>query len=127
MLAEVPAMIAPEDDDGITSKGEAIQFSQHITQQLIGIAGAGEVSVAHHPMEVIRVFIKIPQMVGAEFTAAFQLLRGVIWASPVVGELYFFRVVEIPVFLGGVEWQVRADKAAGKKEGFAFLLETLEI
>ena len=44
VVAEVPTVIAPEDDDGIFGETEAVEFGEHFTDLGVGVTYAGLVT-----------------------------------------------------------------------------------
>ncbi len=127
VLAEVPTVVAPEHDDGSVRKAESIEFGEDIAGEFVGVAGAGEVAVAHGAMELVGVGVHVREVIAAELAAALELFGCLGGALAVGGELDRIALIEVPVFFRRVEGHVGFEKSAGEKKRLPFLLETLQI
>ena len=118
MLAELPAVVAPKDDDGVVGKAEPVERIEELADLRVGVADAGIVA-----MDELAGGLAIHGTgggnpgIGAELAGGVDSTVGcVLGRVVVVGDVDLVEVVEIPVFLRSIERQVRFEKADGEEE-----------
>ena len=124
VVAEVKAVIAPQDDDGVVGKLEAVEFVEHATDLRIRKTGGGIVAVNQFP----GVFVRERALRGniailAKFAPAG---RRISWGAggrfAAFGKLEGFAVVEIPVTFRRAEGEMRFKNSDREKEWFGRIL-----
>lgn len=122
VFAEVPAVIAPEDDDGVVGDAKFVEAGDDFANLGIGVGDAGGVVASDFEGKggvVIGIFA--PTVVFHELTGAvpggfafgfFRVRDGWEFGVFVMGE----------VFGGSAEGEVGAEDAGGEEEGFCFFI-----
>lgn len=117
VLAEVPAVIGGEDDDGVVGELEAIEGGENAASLGIDITDAGEIA-ADGGTSLLRrgsdVIAGNGNAAGGEGNVGFIV-------GGLVRKRDFVEGVEVEVFGGGDERQVRAVKADGEEEGLVLV------
>src|SRR6266581_2342594 len=118
VIAEVPAMIAPEDDNGIGRQAEMIQFVQHTANLGIHITDSGVIAMDQCARLLIveragwwNVAV-LPQFTPSGWGIGRRAFR----RSAQSRQLEGIALIKIPVFLRRAKWQVRFQKADGDEE-----------
>ena len=119
VVAEVPAVVAPEDDDGVGGEGGGVQGVEDEAELGVHVGGGGIVAVDEAAGGgVVDVAFFGHVAVLAEFAAELAgVVGGVSGGLGDLGHGDVGAVVEVPVFLGGDEGEVGADEADGEEEG----------
>jgi len=124
MIAKVPAMVTPQDDDGVFGEPQSIQLVEHATGLRVHVARRGVIAMDQRPLQLVRQLAAGGNvLVPAKFAAG---LRGVagrshgrgLWRS----QLERGRVVQIPIFLGRDERQVWLEKSDRQEERLLVVL-----
>ena len=125
VLAELPAVVAPEDDDGIVRQAFLLEGVQHEADLRVHVADGGVVTVTETTREGVADLTAV-----GDIGVAFELAVGVTdeaWGAGgkfLVGrDVDLGRVIEIPIFLGRDEREVRLGHADGQEEGLPALLQ----
>lgn len=117
VFAEVPAVVAPEDDEGVFGEAEFGELGDDFSDLGIGIGDAGGVVAADFCGEfsiLARIFA--PAVVFHEFTGAMP--GGFAFRLFGVRDGREFRVfVVLEIFGRGAEGEVGAEDAGGEEEG----------
>ena len=129
VLRKVPAVIAPEDDDGVFREIEPLQLIEHAADLRIGEAHAGVVAAQHLQRHRIRQRAGFwHTCVGAELAGVVDgNLRCVFGRVVVRGELQTAFGIEIPIFLGADEGQVRLEETGGDEKRLTAFLHAAEV
>ncbi len=123
MLPQVPAMIAPENHNGASVQVQTYKLVQDFSDLSIGIADTGIVPMNQFPGKIVgdrstgRNTGISPQLTKGMK----RLLRGIIRRMIVPRKAYLF-IVNLPIFFGSIEGQVRFLKPCGQEEGLIHLL-----
>ena len=120
-VAEVPAVVAPEDDDGVVGEFQFVERGHDAADLHVSVAHARVVTVDELALDVIRVGMHGRLGHGekrVDLTAAFHGHRhGAVRGGLARGHGEFGGIVEVPVFLRRGEGEVRAHEAHGEEEG----------
>ncbi len=121
VFAQLPAVIAPDDDDGIPAQVQAVQFIQHLADLRVGIAGGGVIAVFELTGQVIGDGFLGDTVIGTHFTAGEDGVFGGVFGQKFVGsQLNLGRIVEVPVALGRDEGEMGLDESNGQEEWLLF-------
>ena len=120
VIAEMPAVVAPQDDDGVVGRAALVERVEQAADLRVGVGDAGVVGV-----DELGVAVGRQGAFGRNAGIAAQLAPGV---AGVAGGAFGFvlnrrglelaAVVEVPVFFRGDEGQVRLMEADGNKKRF---------
>ena len=127
VLAEVPAVVSPEDDGGILGEAEIVELLDDSSDLGIGVADAGGVVLADFSCEFgILIGVFSPAVIFHELTGAMpgSFAFGFFWVRD-GGKLCVF--VEVEIFLWRAEGEVGAEDAGGEEEGVLCFGEELEL
>ena len=108
VIAQMPTMISPKDDDCLFGKFQFIKFIDHSTQLRIHVTGGGIVAVNQGALQVLRQgtltrdVLVVPQLSTKLWRIARRPNR---WLGH-RGQGKFFRVMHVPVFLRCAKRQV---------------------
>ena len=118
-------MVAPEDDDGVVRQSLLLERVQHEADLGVHIADGGIVAVTEASREGVADLALIGDVgVALEFAVGVtDEARGPGRKFLVGGHVDLGRIIEVPVFLGRHEREVRLGHADGQEEGFSGLLE----
>ena len=126
MLAQFPAMIAPESDHRVLRQPRAFEFVENAAQLRVHVTDRRVIAVFECPCKVVRDAAGRNTIVVAQFTARQNGVFGRIFRPERIrGKLDTRRLVEVPVFLGRHERQVRFDEADAEPEGLVQLARAL--
>lgn len=127
VLAEVPTVVAPQEDDGVVGQAELFQAIQHESDLSIGIGNAGGVVAAEGSGEVgVLSWVAIPAMISHKFAGAVP--SGLAGGLVGMGDGWEIGIgVEVEILLRRAEGEVRADPADGEKERLVGGVEGLEL
>ena len=119
VLAEVPAVVTPKDDDRIVGELEPVEFVQQLADQRVRVTHAGIVAAN----EVARHLItdRAPPrhaVVGAQLARVVYCAVGCVdWFLAIIGrQLDGVLRIQVPVFPRGIERQVRLEKTDREEE-----------
>ena len=116
VLAEFPAVVAPEDDDGVGTQVQAVKFIEHLAHLGVRVADGGVVAVLELACKVIGDMAFGNAAVLAEFAGGHDgVIRRINLAERIRSELDLRRVVEVPVSFWRHERQVGLDKTNCEK------------
>ena len=129
MVAQLPAVVAPENDDGVIGKTLMVERVEQSADLGVGIADAGVVAVSQRLGKVGRNGVAFRHVgVGVQLTVVMPGKgRGAVGQVVDQRQGNFLRVVQVPVFLRRDERQMRLEKADGKEERAALLPSTHAI
>ncbi len=118
VFAKVPAVIAPEDHDGVVGQAESSNSSRKPTDIRIRIADAGIVAMDQLPVHGIR---RLP--LGRHIGVRSQFTEGVnrslaasLGPSSLPRQANFVGTVQVPVLLGRDQWQMRLEETDGEEQ-----------
>ncbi len=120
VVAEFPAVVAPEHDDRIVAEAEAVEFAQDASNLSIGV---GDTSVVAVDQKAQGSGIDGAGLRDAGVVAEFAPFRAsaaghVFGPCGAGGKLDGSGIVKIPVTLGRVEWQMGLRNPAARKNGW---------
>ena len=120
-VAEVPAMVAPEDDDGVVGEFQFVERGHDAADLHVGVTHTRVVTVDELALEVVGVGMHGRLGHGEkriDLAAAFHGHRhDTVRGGLARGHGELGGIVEVPVFLRHGEGQVRAHEAHGEEEG----------
>ena len=118
VFAEVVAVIAPEDNDGVVGEREAVEFVEHASHLGIDERDAGIVSLeGFAAVQFVEVVVGDGVVVGEGGSG-----NVVAVAVGCVGEADLFERIHLEVFLRGNKGGVGAKESGGDEEGVVLLL-----
>lgn len=120
VVAEVVAVVSPEDDDGVLGEAGVIEGFHEAADLGVHEADGGAVAVD----ELAGFGVVEDFGIRGDVGVVFQLAPSgaVVWKSAddfsAGGDFDFVALIEVPVFPGGVEGEVGFVEADGEEEGF---------
>ena len=128
MFAEFPAMVAPQDDDGVVAQTKAIQFVEHLADLRVGIADRGVIAVLQLPGERVRhgAFLRRAR-ISAQLIAVGERVGGRVFRVIRIGrQLDGCRIVKVPIFLRRNKRQVGLREADRQEERLGFFADVAQ-
>ena len=129
VLAEVPTVVTPKDDDGILVEPEGFQLRHDAADLCVGVADGGVVSMAQLACEVVghvsggRNTAVIADLAVVHINRVFGRVLG---HKSVGGQLDFRGIIHVPVFFRRDEGQVRFDETDREEERLVLLGQFLQ-
>lgn len=126
VLAKLPTVVAPEDDDGVAAQIEAVELVEHASDLGIAVADAGVVAVLELAREVDRDGTGLGDALVLTHLAVVQIhgiRRRVDGRKGIGRERDLGRVVEVPVSFRCDPREVRSHETDGKEKRFGALAE----
>ena len=106
VLPQMPAVIAPKDNDGVIAEFQLIQSFEYPADLSVDIADAGIVAVAHAAMPLIAADLDVTVVIIIVLARAFQSLRCIVRPILIVGYRDTVLIIEVPILLGCIEGKV---------------------
>src|ERR1041384_7468935 len=121
VIAEMPAVVAPQNDNRIRGEAEAIEFVKHLANLGIDKTDGSMVAMNHGPRLIIA------QRAGLGNVAVLPQLAPVARRisgrtdrrGAQLGHSEGCAIVKVPIFLRRTKWQMRLEKSDGEKKWLA--------
>ena len=124
VVAEVPAVVAPQDDDRVLVESVRLEGVEHLADLRVGVAGGGVIAVDELTLHrvVDGAGLRAPLVVAQLAPIGRRELGGALWRRAELGEFELRRIVEVPILLRCVERQVGPQEPDGDEERLVRLL-----
>ena len=129
MLAEVPTVVTPKDNDGILVEPEGFQLRHDAADLGVGVADGGVVSMPQFAREVVgHVSRGWNAAVSTDLTIVHidRILGRVLGDKSVGGQFDFRGIIHVPVFFRRGEGQVRFDETDREEKRLVLLGQFLQ-